>query len=176
VRQLAKLAAAFSLDAGPRQLAGGLDSGLPTVGYWPLAGQRVWAQQAAPVSRSPRSDRRARRHGSGLRPRLRTGRPPPRVASPVARTSNLHARSKLRLWRNATVQSGSKLASCVTPNFSENRLLGGVARSAGWVCSRFHNPPQGLTALAPPERGAVKKLKVRSFRRKACAGAPAPPG
>jgi len=30
---------------------------------------------------------------------------------------------------------------------------GGGRRQSGWVRSRVHNPPQGLTALAPPKRG-----------------------
>ncbi len=48
--------------------------------------------------------------------------------------------------------------------------VGGVARSdsgreaPGWVRSRFHNPPQGLTALAPPERG--ESLWNRPLQRK----------
>ena len=46
----------------------------------------------------------------------------------------------------------------------ENPLLGGVARSAGVVRSLIQNPPQGLTALAPPERGIVRLFICRDMK------------
>ena len=33
-----------------------------------------------------------------------------------------------------------------------------------WVRSRFHNPPQGLTALAPPKRGIVRLIIRRGMK------------
>jgi len=34
----------------------------------------------------------------------------------------------------------------------------------GWVRSLIHNPPQGLTALAPPERGIVRLFIRRGMK------------
>src|SRR5262245_15751804 len=53
----------------------------------------------------------------------------------------------------------------------ENPLLGGVARSdsgreaPGWVSFPIPNPPQGLTALAPPERGFAWILLLALHRK-----------
>jgi hypothetical protein len=41
---------------------------------------------------------------------------------------------------------------------------------------RNAQPTPAPVALAPPERGAVKKLTIDYFQHSACAGAPAPPG
>ena len=42
--------------------------------------------------------------------------------------------------------------------------LEGWRLAPGWVRSLIHNPPQGLTALAPPERGIVRLFIRRGMK------------
>jgi len=68
----------------------------------------------------------------------------------------LHFRCRRDARRDARTTTGKqrqpvlwcRLLACLHRSDS-----GRVAK--GWVCSRIYNPPQGLTALAPPERGIV---------------------
>jgi len=57
------------------------------------------------------------------------------------------------------------------PSIEGWRLATAVVGAPGWVRSLLHNPPQGLTALAPPERGIIEPLHALRCSAEAAAHA-----